>query len=484
MQQEELKELIKSVKQLKTEWQTLELKSTASGFPKIFDTLSSFSNQDSGGTIIFGMKDKPDYGIVGVYDADDVQKKLMECCLQMSPPIRAVTTICEIENKTIVAAEIPGVELSLRPVFYTGAGITKGSFIRVGDGDRHMTPYEIYSYESFKKQIREDLRIVPDVKIKLFDQNKLELYIKSAKDERKNLADNVSDEEILELMGILKDGNPTLSGVLIFSKYPQTYFPQFCITAVVIPGTEIGETGSDGERFIDNKRITGSIPDMLEDAVDFVRLNSRTKTIIGEDGQRYDKQEYPMKAVREAILNALVHRDYSIYTEGTPISIEMYRDRIEIKNPGGVYGYFSLDDLGKTRPETRNPTLANILELLKITENRYSGIPTMRAEAKKAGIPEPEFLQRNGEFIVIFRNNIFETIQNPVQRSTPSALKEAIKKYCVVPRSREELISFTGLSRYQLMSKYVQPMIEEGILSYTLPEKPKSKKQKFVAYSD
>ena len=74
MQQEELKELIKSVKQLKTEWQTLELKSTTGGFPKIFDTLSSFSNQDSGGTIIFGMKDKPDYGIVGVYDADDVQK--------------------------------------------------------------------------------------------------------------------------------------------------------------------------------------------------------------------------------------------------------------------------------------------------------------------------------------------------------------------------------------------------------------------------
>ena len=83
----------------------------------------------------------------------------------------------------------------------------------------------------------------------------------------------------------------------------------------------MGETGTDGERFIDNKRITGAIPDMLEDAVEFVRTNSRTKTIIDDNGKRVDKTEYPVKAVREAILYALVHRDYSIYTENTPIRI-------------------------------------------------------------------------------------------------------------------------------------------------------------------
>ena len=283
-------------------------------------------------------------------------------------------------------------------------------------------------------------------------------------------------------MGVLKDGKPTLAAILSFSRYPQAYFPQLCITAVAVPGTEIGDMENDA-RFIDNKRITGSIPEMLEAAVDFVRRNSRTKTIIDEDGNRHDQTEYPMRAIREAILNALVHRDYSIYTEGTPITIEIYRDRIEIQNPGGLYGYASLEDLGKTHPETRNPTLANILELLKITENRYSGIPTMIAEAKRIGIPEPIFEQKRGSFTVIFKNNIFEPdFVSDVRktRAKGKELKKAIVEFCKIPRSREELIYFSGLSRYQLISKYIQPLIEEGLIAYTLPNTPKSKNQRFV----
>ena len=102
---------------------------------------------------------------------------------------------------------------------------------------------------------------------------------------------NVSENEILELMGVTSDGLPTLAGLMTFSKYPQTYFPQLCITAVSLPGTEMGSTGTDGERFIDNKRITGAIPDMLDEAVEFVRKNSRTKTIIDDNGKRADKKK-------------------------------------------------------------------------------------------------------------------------------------------------------------------------------------------------
>ena len=83
----------------------------------------------------------------------------------------------------------------------------------------------------------------------------MDKYLYSVKKERKNFSNNVSDEEILELMGVFNDGVPTLAGTMVFSKYPQAYFPQLCITAVVVPGTEIGEIGEDGERFIDNERI-------------------------------------------------------------------------------------------------------------------------------------------------------------------------------------------------------------------------------------
>ena len=472
MQAETLKKLINDVITKKAESQTIEIKSAEHGCPtRLFDTLSSFSNQDDGGIIIFGIDEKDNFAIKGVYDAQDLQKKVTEQCKQMEPAVRALFTMCEIGEKILVSAEIPGVDVSDRPVFYKGVGRIKGSYIRVGESDEPMSEYEIYSYEAFRKRIRDDIRIVEGAKIQLFDEKRMAEYLSRVKSERRNLADNVSDDEILELMGVTSDGTPTLAGLMTFSKYPQTYFPQLCITAVALPGTEMGETGTDGERFIDNKRITGAIPDMLEEAVEFVRTNSRTKTIIDDNGKRVDKNEYPIKAVREAILNALVHRDYSIYTENTPIRIEMYRDRMEVTNSGGLYGKISIDALGKVHPETRNAALANMLELLNITENRYSGIPTMRREFLNAGLPAPNFSVIHGEFKVVMRNGYL---------NNSGSIEDSILNFCEIPRSRAELIEFTGKSRNYVLKQLIAPLVECGKLKLTMPNKPKSSNQKYV----
>ena len=477
MQEDTLRQLVSDIQRQKTEKQTLELKAAEKGFPhKIYDTLSSFSNQDDGGIIVFGISESDDFRVTGVYDAKDLQKKVMEACEQMVPVVRAILTVCEIDGKFVVSAEIPGVEITQRPVYYAGVGKIKGSYIRVGDADKPMLPYEVYSYEAFRKRIQDDIRTVDQAKIRFFNRERMEKYLIAVKRERKNLADNVSDEDILELMGVMSDGKPTLAGLMIFSQYPQTYFPQLCITAVCIPGTELGELGMDGERFIDNKRITGAIPDMLEEAMDFIQRNSRTKTIVGEDGQRKDKSEYPMVAVREAVLNALVHRDYSIYTENIPVSIEMYRDRMEIKSSGGLFGDVPLELLGKIRAETRNAVLINILELLGITENRYSGVPTMRMECQKYGLPEPEFQVKRGEFVVTFRNTIFES----VEVIDKTDLKKALLDFCKIPRSRDELAMFAGKSKYYTMAKIVKPLLVSGEIVETIPEKPKSNKQRYV----
>lgn len=472
MQAETLKKLINDVITKKAESQTIEIKSAEHGCPtRLFDTLSSFSNQDDGGIIIFGIDEKDNFAIKGVYDAQDLQKKVTEQCKQMEPAVRALFTMCEIGEKILVSAEIPGVDVSDRPVFYKGVGRIKGSYIRVGESDEPMSEYEIYSYEAFRKRIRDDIRIVEGAKTQLFDEKRMAEYLSRVKSERRNLADNVSDDEILELMGVTSDGTPTLAGLMTFSKYPQTYFPQLCITAVALPGTEMGETGTDGERFIDNKRITGAIPDMLEEAVEFVRTNSRTKTIIDDNGKRVDKNEYPIKAVREAILNALVHRDYSIYTENTPIRIEMYRDRMEVTNSGGLYGKISIDALGKVHPETRNAALANMLELLNITENRYSGIPTMRREFLNAGLPAPNFSVIHGEFKVVMRNGYL---------NNSGSMEDSILDFCEIPRSRAELIEFTGKSRNYVVKQLIAPLVECGKLKLTIPDKPKSSNQKYV----
>ena len=298
------------------------------------------------------------------------------------------------------------------------------------------------------------------------------------KQERKNLS-SLPDSEIMELMGITQKGEFTLAAVLVFGLYPQAWFPQLCITAISLPGTAMGGTDRDGARFLDNKRITGSIPDMLEEAVDFVRRSMRTKTIVDRDGHRADKDEYPIVAVREVILNALIHRDYSILTENTPISIEMYRDRMEVISKGGLYGGGSVRQLGKGRPETRNAALANILELLRITENRYSGIPTVFRAFEDAELPKPEFVVERGVFKVRLRNGM----EMPETEIDKTDIHRAVVQYCRTPRSRDEITAFTGKSRYYTMSAIVQPLIDQGRLKMTLPEKPKSPNQRYVADS-
>lgn len=472
MQADELKKIVLRIKNMKTETQNIELKAATKGCPtRLFDTLSSFSNQDEGGVIIFGVDESDDYAIKGVYNPQDLQKKVTEQCKQMEPSVRALFTVCEINDKTIVSAEIPGVDISKRPVFYKGVGRIKGSYVRVGESDEPMSEYEIYSYEAFRNRTRDDIRVVEGASLKLINKERMNQYLEAVKNERKNLYDNVSESEILEFMGIAKDNALTLAGLMTFSMYPQAYFPQLCITAVSLPGTEQGEIGDDGERFIDNKRITGAISDMLEEAVEFVRTNSRTKTIIDDNGHRVDKPEYPIKAVREAILNALVHRDYSVHTENVPIRIEMYRDRMEIINSGGLYGKISIDALGKVRPETRNAALANMLELLNITENRYSGIPTMRKEFANAGLPAPIFSVVHGEFKVVMKNGLFEK---------KGSNEESLLDFCSTPRTRAEIVAFVGKSKNHVMAHIVGPLVKENKLRMTIPDKPKSSNQKFV----
>ena len=471
MLEEELEKLAITVTIQKAESQTIELKSAHQGCPtRLYDSLSSFSNQDEGGVILFGIDEKDDFSIKGVYDAQDLQKKVAEQCKQMEPPVRALFTVCDIDGKKIVSAEIPGVDVDLRPVFYKGVGRIKGSYIRVGESDEQMSEYEVYSYEAFRKRIRDELRTVDDEKFSLINNERISHYLNEVKKEKDNLAKSVSDDDILELMGITKGGKPTLAGLMCFSIYPQAYYPQLCITAVALPGTEQGISGINDERFIDNKRITGSIPEMLDSAVDFVRRNSRNITIIDSNGRRIDKPEYPVKAVREAILNALVHRDYSSYTENIPVRIEMYRDRLEIINSGGLYGNISINELGQVRPDTRNPALANILEVLHYTENRYSGIPTIMNEFASNNFPMPVFSVKHGDFKVVMRNIFY---------SDNISIEEAVIDFCSKPRSRDEIVSFVGKSKNYVSSKIIIPLTKKGALKLTIPEKPKSSAQKY-----
>lgn len=473
MQKKELEILVKKIIEEKRESQTIELKTAEYDCPKkLYDTISSFSNQDDGGIIVFGIDESKDFLPVGVYDVQDLQKKVNSQCKEMEPLVRPLFTYCQIDGHNIVSAEIPGIEITLRPCYYRGKGKTKGSYIRCGDSDEPMTDYEIYSYEAYRQKYQDDIRAVPDADFNLINMTKLNRYKELRKENRPNFA-NLNDTQVNELLRITNKGQLTLATVLMFGLYPQALFPQLSIIATAVNGTEFGESDENGVRFDDNKRIEGTIEEMLDGAIQFVKNNMKIKTVINPStGKRSDRPEYPLTAVREIILNALVHRDYSIHTEGMPIQIIMYSDRLVVQNPGGLYGRLTIDQLGKMQPDTRNPVLATALETLKLTENRYSGIPTIRTQMKKAGLPAPQF--------EIFRGNFSVTLYNGHSSDNGCGDEKSILEFCETPRSRSEIAQYLQISTPSYaVKKYIKPLIDEGKILLLIPDKPNSSKQKY-----
>ena len=471
MTDKELKNLVKKIQSFQAEFQTIEVKRAEDGVPeKLFDTLSSFSNQNDGGVIVFGLYEKNGFEITGIADVQMLQKKVMEQCEQMEPRVRAVFSAVEIDGKNVVSAEIPPVDIADRPCFNRAKGRKKSSYVRVGDADIPMSEYEVYSFEAYRKKYQDDVRTVDRAEFSSLNTNTLNSYLLKLKENKPNLA-ALDDKQITELMSIIKDGKPTLSAELLFGLYPQAFFPQLGIIATAVQGTEMGDVAEDGSRFADSKRIEGTISEMISGAMSFVKANTRVRTIIGKDGTRTD---YPLGAVREVLLNALVHRDYSIHTEGMPVQLIIFSDRMEIINPGGLYGRLTIDMLGKAQPDTRNPVLATALEVMGVTENRYSGIPTIRKEMSEGKHPAPEFSAIHGEFKVCLRNSVIETASHTDKQT-------ALLEFLRTPRSKKEIADYLGINSVTYAVKtYILPLVEEGIVEMTIPEAPGSRRQKYA----
>lgn len=479
MIEQELIGLVEKIRKFQAEFQMIEVKAANGGCPqRLYDTLSSFSNQDEGGILVFGLDEKADFNSVGVYDVQDIQKSVNEQCKQMNPIVRPVFTSVEYDNKFIVSAEIPGIDVSERPCFYSGVGRIKGSYVRSGDSDEPMSEYEVYSYEAYRKKYQNDIRVNERALENVIDKAKMEDYVQRIMDSNPKLA-QIDKSSVYELLSLTSGGKYTLTSIMLFSIYPQLFYPQYTVNATVIPGYERGDTDGAGARFTDNKRIEGTVNEMLEGTMRFLSKNMSVKTIIKTDtGERVDKTEYPIIALREAVLNALIHRDYSIHTEGMPIEVIMFKDRIEIHSPGGLYGRLTVDKLGVAQPDTRNPVLARTMETLGKIENRYSGIPTIRRELKKAGLEEPIFNDSRHEFCVIFYNREMINIGN----TSFGEERKDLVEFCKTPRTREEIAEYVGMKTiYYVVKNCINPLIQEGKLKMTIPDRPKSKNQRYFS---
>lgn len=497
----DLEQLIRSVMKMRCETQTVEVKAAADGAPRVYDSLSSFSNQNEGGVILFGIDERRGFSLCGVYDVQDLMKKIHGQCEAMTPQVRPVFDTMVIDGKSVVALYVNGRPMSERPTYRTTKGIGEGSYVRIGDADVRMTATELYEIESFRDGRRDDVATIPGVSRSVLDDRKVSRFINVASEERPLLARR-SDEEILVLTGAVKDDVPTLAGMLTLADYPQQSYPNLCITAVAVNDVTL-RSHEDGTRFVDNKRYEGDISEMLEGALGFVARNSKTRTVV-RDGHREDVPEYPETAVREIILNALMHRDYGPYSNGTPIRLVLFADRLECWNPGGLYGGLTVNELGYANMPTRNPTLVSMLEICKIAENRHSGIPVIRDEAQRFGLMPPEFVNQRGSFLVRFfneRRDGSEREGSPslMQSQTASGesdmpahqgakplrdvvrLREEIVRYCGESRSASEIAQYFGYDVQYLRREYIRPMVLSGDLTLTMPDKPRSKYQRYVS---
>ena len=235
-----------------------------------------------------------------------------------------------------------------------------------------------------------------------------------------------NDESILRMLGVIvgEERKPsiTLAGLISLGRYPQQFLPQLNVTFVAYP-TVTGRPLEDGTRFLDNEAIDGPIPTMVANAQAAVRRNITRRAVVSGAG-RLDVWEYPDEAVREIVANALMHRDYHPSSHGSQVRIELYPDRLEVVNPGGLHGEVNSEHLF-TQPVTssRNSRLAKLLEDVEIPltnrtvcENRGSGLLSVAASLQDAGLDLPAIKDGISNFSVTLNSGAYI----PQQPGNPS----------------------------------------------------------------
>jgi ATP-dependent DNA helicase RecG len=384
MQTDELRRLITEVQQRRMEPDAVEVKAAnhPRETPKVTDSLSAFANRPGGGVILFGLDDKQ-FNVVGVGNPRKAQDD-----------------------------ETPNAQ---KPCYDRNKGLrgNGGAFLRAGGTDRAMTDYEIFGYISSRGQPRDDEEVVKDAALNDLDDGLLARYLEQTRGSRPGAGylDGPRDEVLTRLHVCARDGEtlrPTLSGLLMFGKYPQEFSPQLRLTFVQFYGTSEDEPTPGGARFLDNRSFEGPIVTLVPAAEQYVMAAMRKSSLI-EGPLRRDIPEYPQVALREAIANAVAHRDYSSYVRGTPIDIRMFADRLEVRSPGGLFGNVTLDNIEEEH-STRNARLMRMMEDLHIVENRGSGIKAMVSALRQANLEPPTFADRRSSFLVTFRNH---TLMSP-----------------------------------------------------------------------
>lgn len=395
------------------ETSTVEFKVATPRPSELAERICGFANS-LGGFIIVGIADKT-WEVVGVKSASEAIDGMLQAARLCKPTVRfdpPEPQIAELEGKQVVVAYIP----PNGGVLYQAGGVC---WIRRGTFTVPLTVKEIEEFLYTRGIMAWETRPVSRATIADLDMNMVELYL-TQRSARSKLAGRLANvEEILLNNGcatVTQDGpqqsvvRPTNAGMLLFGYDPQQFLLQAEIICILYRDT------SGKQRYADRRILQGTITQQIDQAEAFFKQYVPVPARM-EGFHRIDEPDYPLDALREAVVNAVVHRDYSL--QGEAIRIFYYPDRIEIRNPGLLMPGIKLEDLqqGKVRSKPRNPVLATVLRDFPggYMERVGSGISFMINQMRALGRPDPQFSEQ-GEFIVTF----WRTLPSESSTTTPA----------------------------------------------------------------
>jgi len=373
------------------ESETLETKRQLPSSNKLAIEVIAFANT-RGGRIVIGYDEKAKT-VVGVVPSQKLEEKIAniihDCC---EPQVPFTISYESVQDKPLLIIDIP--VSANKPHYLKRKGLAQGTYVRVGSTCR------LADQETLARLIREGKHISFDSEtvsrpISL-DQEKILRFLTERK---KRLGARVTKvtHALLEDLGAQTNGAETVAGCLLFYGHPQD-IPELShayIKAARFKGTQKGT-------FLDQAEINGCLADQIDDAVTFVLKNIRLSGTI-EGSKRIERYEYPSDIIREAIVNAVIHRDYSI--SGACILLAVYDNRLEITSPGGLAGQVTVDNI-QDRQYNRNPIIAKRMFEMAYFDSWGQGIDRILAWADQTSAKPPTFMDAYDQFtLTLFPEN-------------------------------------------------------------------------------
>lgn len=354
---------------------------------RTIESAVAFANTN-GGIILIGVSDKGE--IKGIQIGKETIQKWANQISQITEP-RVIPQIELHEEKQNKVAAIFIKEYPIKPVSVKGR-----CYMRVGNSNRVIPTQEIAQMHFHSTGMSWDKLPVRDATLEDIDFEKVKRYIKKANEAGRRKIEN--DEEplkVLEKLELIKDGKPTWGAILLFRKGHKRFLSQ----AAIHCGRFKEET-----IVIDDRMIENNIIEQIDEAMDFIRKNINVKFIMTGRPEREQVWDYPLEALREAIINAVCHRDYTILSN---IDVRIYDDKLIVWSPGGLPSGITLDELYSPHSsKLRNKGIAEVLYDVELIEQWGSGIEKMRKACSNSGLPEPIFEEYQG-FRVIFMKDIY-----------------------------------------------------------------------------